>query len=305
MSSGAGTVVNDGLISAADYGVVRAASVTNQVDGTITGTGGGLNLSGGSVVNAGSISGTGADSHGVLLQGGGFLSNASTGVITGSGIGVNASGGAATVENAGSIGGTLDAVAFGAGFANRLIVDPGAVFGGNVYGGAGSGSTLELASGGAGTLAGLGSKYTDFSQIIVDAGADWTLTGNNTLPVGITLQAGATLEIAGTLASGATILFAGSGAELVVDGTASMVGAVTGFAQNETIDLRGVDPASVSYAAGALDYTPAGGGSAAFPLTLGITGAVQAVSCASAPAPGWPRRPARCRWNAWRWATRC
>jgi hypothetical protein len=271
-----GTVVNGGLISGASYGVVTASYVTNQSTGTIIGGKDGLELSAGSVANAGSIGATGPTSSGILLESGGSVSN--TGVITGTNFGVNISGAVGTVENAGFIGGTLDAVSFGAGFANRLIVDPGAVFDGTVDGGAGASSTLELASSGAGTLGGLGSQYIDFSQVVVDPGATWTLTGDNTLGVGITLDAGATLEIAGTVASGESIVFAGSGAELVIDTTASMAGSVVNFAENETIDLRGVSPSSVSYSGtGQLDYT-APGGPTAFPLTLGVSGTVQAVT---------------------------
>ena len=162
MSAGAGTLVNDGLITATDYGVARATLVTNQSGGTITGGKRGLNLSAGSVVNAGSIGGTGTNSTGILLQSGGSVSNASSGVITGTDFGVNISGGAGTVENAGLISGSIDAVSFGGNYANRLIVGPGAVFVGTVDGGAGSTSTLELASGGAGTLTNLGGEYLEF-----------------------------------------------------------------------------------------------------------------------------------------------
>ena len=110
-------------------------------------------------------------------------------------------------------------------------------------------------------------------------GATWTLSGNNTLGVGITLESGATLEIAGTVASGETIMFAGSGAELVIDSTASMTGSVVNFAEGETIDLRGVAPASVSYPGnGLLDYTAPDESSASFPLTLGVTGTVAATT---------------------------
>ncbi len=279
MSAGAGTLVNDGLITATDYGVARATLVTNQSGGTITGGKRGLNLSAGSVENAGSIGGTGTNSTGILLQSGGSVSNASSGVITGTDFGVNISGGAGTVENAGLISGSIDAVSFGGNYANRLIVGPGAVFVGTVDGGAGSTSTLELASGGAGTLTNLGGEYLNFTQVIVDAGATWTLSGNNTLGVGITLESGATLEIAGTVASGETIMFAGSGAELVIDSTASMTGSVVNFAEGETIDLRGVAPASVSYPGnGLLDYTAPDENSTSFPLTLGVTGTVAATT---------------------------
>ena len=80
-----------------------------------------------------------------------------------------------TVVNAGTIAGTTYAVQFAAGYANRLIVDPGAVFTGQVSGGntigAAQVSTLELASAGsAGTLSGLGTQYVDFAQVTVDAG---------------------------------------------------------------------------------------------------------------------------------------
>ena len=228
-------------------------------------------------MNAGTITGTSAGSTGVLLVSGGAVTNMVHGVIGGAGYGVNISGAAGTVENAGTIAGTSDAVEFGGGLPNLLIVDPGAVFDGTVNGGVGSASTLELASGGAGTLNGLGSEYLNFSQVIVDPGATWTLTGDNTLGVGITLDAGATLDIAGTVASGATIVFAGGGAELAIDGTASMAGSVANFAPGETIELRDVAPGSVSYSGGLLDYT-APGGAASFPLTLGAGGPVQALT---------------------------
>ena len=63
-----------------------------------------------------------------------------------------------TVINSGTISGPVNAVLFGGGSDNRLVVDPGAVFsGGDVDGGnavdATAVSTLELASGAsAGTL---------------------------------------------------------------------------------------------------------------------------------------------------------
>jgi hypothetical protein len=306
LASGAGTVVNDGVVSGGYYGVARAATVVNN--GAIAGGKAGLNLSGGTVVNYGSIGATGTGSSGILLQNGGFVRNGAhvavtstvtrtgtstvagtiasavtdtvtgtvIGTITGVAIGINLSGGVGTVENAGYIGGTLDAISMGAGLANRVIVDPGATFAGTVDGGAGSSSTLELASGGAGTLRDLGSQYVDFSQVIVDPGATWTLTGDNTLAAEITLAAGATLEVAGTVASNETIVFDGAGAELVVDSTASMAGTVTNFTENETIDLRGVDPASVAYPGdGKLHY---GDDDTSFPLSLGVAGTVQAAT---------------------------
>src|ERR1019366_4456633 len=112
--------------------------------------------------NAGTIGG-GAD--GVVLTGGGTVSNA--GSISGTGnAGGYISGGAGTVTNAGTIGGGTDAVQFSGAFADRVILDPGAVFNGLVKGGSG-GNTLELAAGTAGatgTLSGVGTRLTRFGH---------------------------------------------------------------------------------------------------------------------------------------------
>ena len=66
------------------------------------------------------------------------------------------------------------------GFSDRLIVDPGAVFIGNIDGGNLPGSaavsTLEF-SAGAGTLGGLGTSIFHFGSIVFDPGADWTVAG--------------------------------------------------------------------------------------------------------------------------------
>ena len=94
-----------------------------------------------------------------------------------------------TVVNAGTITGSSDAVKFAAGYANRLVIDPNAVFSGKVTGGntigAAQVSTLELASAGSvGTLSGLGTQFVDFAQVTVDAGAQWTLQAPNTIAAG-------------------------------------------------------------------------------------------------------------------------
>ena len=79
---------------------------------------------------------------------------------------------------------------------SRVVVDPGAVFTGTVNGG--GGSTLELAKGShAGSLGGLGSQYSGFSTLTVDAGASWRLTGSNSF------GGGAGVNVAGALNVGA------------------------------------------------------------------------------------------------------
>jgi hypothetical protein len=267
-----GTAINDGVINGGSIGVDHATAVTNQSDGTIIGGNDGVLITSGTVVNAGTVAGA----TGIQVQGGVPVYNQTGGVIAGSNLGINISGAAGTVENAGTITGGTDAISFGAGYTNRLVVDPGAFFSGIVDGG-GSGSTLELAAGGgAGSLSELGVRYIGFPQITIDAGGTWTLTGVNTLTAGVTLSgapltlaSGATLEVAGSIAAGETIMFSGGGADLLIDTAASMAGAVANLTPGETIDLRGVDPSSVSYASGQLDYSAPGGGGASFALSLG------------------------------------
>ena len=290
----AGTIVNAGLIQSGSFGggaLWDGGSVTNQTGGTITG------------------------GIGINLHVGGYVSNASGGTIVGTIVdGVYVAGGPGTVVNAGSIAGAIDAVQFAAGFTNRLVIDPGAVFTRTVDGGNGVGaaavSTLELASAASsGTLTGLGSQYVDFAQTTIDSGASWTLTGSNALVAGttltnsgtltldsasltdggtlvnngaiqldpstltvgtltgtgtVTIGAGGTLDVLGTISSGETIMFAGSGAYLDLRSPNSVSGSVTNFAFGETIDLKGIDPGTVIYSGGELQFNA----SNALPLAL-------------------------------------
>jgi hypothetical protein len=80
----------------------------------------------------------------------------------------------------------------------------------------------------------------------------------------VTIGAGSTLAVAGTIASGETLSLAGSGAYLHLNAPGSVSGSVTNLAQGETIDLTGINPASVSYSQGRLSFS---GGSFALSLT--------------------------------------
>ena len=259
----AATLVNAGQIagnSASGPGIVLGAggSVINQ-GGTIKGQSGiQATNTAATLVNDGLIIAYGTTSPGINLAAGGTVTNQANGTISGiqgsytSGVSILGSG---TVVNAGSIAGTKDAVLFSANYANLLVLDPGAAFSGGVDGGNAIGgsavSTLELATGSAtGTLSGLGSRFINFAQVTVDAGATWALTGGNTLVSGatlggsgvLTIAAGGTLDVAGTVASGPTIALAGTAAELLL--TPGSFSATIGMQPGGTIVLDGITDAT-------------------------------------------------------------
>jgi hypothetical protein len=172
---------------------------------------------------------------GIAIHAGGYISNATSGVITGTQFGAYFTHGSGTILNAGTIGETgtagFNGVGFDAGYTNRLVVDPGAVFLGQVDGGNTIGataiSTLELASGStAGMLAGLGSQFVNFDQTTVDSGANWTLTGAATTANNATLTSSGTLTVANYLANegfikGIVTLASGAGLTNFADSTIS------------------------------------------------------------------------------------
>jgi hypothetical protein len=222
------TLLNAGTIHGGTAGGVMIDSsglVSNASGGMISGYGPGIEENGGAtltLVNAGRVTSTSTASFGVYLRSRGTLVNNAGGSIAGA-IGVKSTAGG-TITNAGTIAstGTGDAVYFAAGFANRLIVRPGAVFTGKIDGantiGAGSTSVLEL-SGSFGSLGGLGGSVVNFGSIAFDVGAAGTLSG---VPVG--------------LADGQVI---------------------SGFTIGDTLDLVGVSETIAGFASGTLTLTGA------------------------------------------------
>ena len=86
-----------------------------------------------------------------------------------------------TVVNAGTISGTGGVAVDLGGGVHRLVIDPGAVFKGNVVA-QGSGNTLELAAGAkVGSIKGLGSSFIGFNTVALDPSANWTVSGSNSL----------------------------------------------------------------------------------------------------------------------------
>jgi Hint domain len=231
-----GVVTNlSGGVIAGDQGIDPAASVTVQNAGTITGTESGVTLDGGglvtnevggvisgghygvyatnqpaTVVNAGTIAGAGGSSDGIKLAAGGLVTNQAGGVIAGGSQGIYASGGVDTVVNAGTISGTDDAVSFGSNASGELIIEPGAVFNGTVNGGTYQNNVVLAPGGSAGTIAGIGTKYIGFDQVLVDSGASWVVAGVNTIGVNTQFINTGTLTNTGTLAGTGVIDFGGT-----------------------------------------------------------------------------------------------
>jgi aspartate 1-decarboxylase len=266
IQGGAGTVVNDGNITGAGSGVLYAGVVL---------------AAGGAVTNATSASITGG-TFGVYIYGGGTLTNA--GMVVGN---------TGTAVAFGGTGSNLLLLDPGYGLSGLAIGGTSA-----------SNTLELASAASAGTLSGLGTEFVDFVQTTIDADASWVFNGANTIEAGttltelsgatvtvsgtlvnegsiaidpstltaggltgtgvVTIDAGSMFEVQGTVASGETVMFDGSGAYLHLDTPASVAGSVTNFDVGETIDLNGVNPASVSYSDGLLSFS---GGNFALSLT--------------------------------------
>jgi hypothetical protein len=262
------------------------------------GTGGtGVSLNGGTLTNTGGITGgpgggassgggpiaylyAGAGGTGVYLNGGTLITSGT--IAGGSGGGI--SGPSEPGSHTGPAG---DAVQFGT-VAATLVVDPGAVFNGQVVANASAADVLQLAGTAAGTLSGLGTQFTNFNTIDVNAGAKWTLSGANslasasTVTIGnggnLTIGIGGSLDVSGTVggagalaldassvidatgALGTTHLSFLSGGDetLMLGKPASFTGTIAGFGvtnTNDAIDLSAIAATKISYT----DLSPSSG----------------------------------------------
>jgi hypothetical protein len=210
--TGGWTVSENGTISGGDDGFSNTGMVaggwTLAENGTLSGGTDGVfdSNGGGSVTNQGGI--TGQTGAGIRLTNGGAVNNLAGADILGNTYGVYLANGG-TVTNAGTIGATKGlAVDFSGTGINRLVLDPGATFLGNVIADLASDSTLEMASvgGSTGTLSGLGDSLAGFGSITVDSGAVWTLAGASTLAAGQSLADDGNLTAAGVFTNDGLII---------------------------------------------------------------------------------------------------
>jgi len=188
------TIVNDGTISGAVNDAIRLVNYSGAgvslIDngGTILGQGNNgiyISQSYAAVQNRGTIDSVYTDGiktrgQSITVQNSGSIHGGTDGVDLG---GVNA-----TLENSGTISGTVYAAYLNGTGNNRLILDPGAAFSGQVLARSGAANTIELAGTSAGTLAGLGSTYVGFQTVTIDGGAKWDVAGTLAGFNGTTIQ---------------------------------------------------------------------------------------------------------------------
>jgi collagen type I alpha len=183
-----GALVNGGMLTGGSGEVGGTAGVgliettgTASNTGTIMGGGGvynvrgggGVSLTGGGLINTGLIEG-GAGAGAFYSTNGGTGLYLSGATATTSGRIIGGAEGAGQLNEFGAQGA---AVQFGSAAAT-LIVDPGAVFTGQVIGNNAVTDTLTLAQGlGPGTLE-MGGSFTSIADIQFDPGAVWTLRGS-------------------------------------------------------------------------------------------------------------------------------
>jgi collagen type I/II/III/V/XI/XXIV/XXVII alpha len=169
----------------------------------------------------------------------------------------------ATGDGLGTTAGTLSGL--GSSFTNfgRVIIDTGASWDLTGTNTLATGTTLTNK----GTLTLFNAAFADAGTVVNDGAIvldPSTMTVVGLTGAGsVTIEAGGMLEVQGTITRGETLAFGGSGAYLHLDGPGSIAGSVTDFGFGETIDLKGVDPISVSYAGGRLKFS---GGSFALSL---------------------------------------
>ena len=261
---GAGSAVNRGEI-------IGGAGAQGDNLGFFGGRGGYV-FDGASLTNTGLIIGGIGSSGAFLGDGGAGLQVGAGGIVTNTGTIIGGPGNAnsspgtgvvlddGTLINAGTISSGTDgtsvtgyALVLGGypsgNTADLLIIDPGASFIGEVFANPAADAALQLAGKGIGTFTGLGSQFTGFASVTVEAGSHWVLSGMNLAAEGgskntaividgiaedsgdleapaITIGSSGVLELDGVALSSALV---NSGTVLAIAGaTATLSGAISG-----------------------------------------------------------------------------
>jgi hypothetical protein len=135
-----------------------------------------------------------------------YISGAATAIRAGGTV-------ASTVINQGRISGGATAVQFAPVAGNLLRLIPGEGIVGTVFGGGAGQDKLELAAGiHGGNVAGIGTRFTGFSSLVVDNGATWLMTSTNTISASyLTLSGSGELKVTGMLTAPGNFSIAGGG----------------------------------------------------------------------------------------------
>jgi hypothetical protein len=260
-AGGEGGIAGSGNYAAGGDGLLlgfsgSTADNTGLIAGGAAGQGGTSNGGNGaevdyecSLTNAGTISG-GAGSSG----GAGVGGNGGAGVYIDNGEATTSGtilGGAAGIGNDGA-GSQGDAVQFGSQFGSTLVVDPGAVFGGDIVAVSSVDDTLELAGKTLGTLTGFGTTITGLTTIAEDADANWKLTGSMTGTGTIDIGADARLTLGGAVSIASIAFAAGGDASLHLNDPTKLTSVFSGFGSGDSIFLASIQAASLSYSGGVL-----------------------------------------------------
>ncbi len=242
------SITNDGRIITSDDGINAGFGgvVTNGVDGTISGYTGIYIANVATVINAGTIAGSGPADRAVYF-GAGYTHRA---------------------------------------IVDPGAVFNGRVEGGNSVGSTATSTLEFASAASIGTLTALGSRYIDFAQVTIDSNAAWAVTCTNQLESGVTftnsgsltlkntttfaeygvlvnngaiklgqstltaasllgngaltIGAAGTVHAQGTVAAGEAIALGGAGAILRIDSPLLFAGTIDGFATKRTIELTTV-----------------------------------------------------------------
>jgi Hint domain len=252
----------------------RSGTITNQVAGyikpQISGFHYGLVITGsGSVTNFGRITGGGANVNGIILDNGGFVSNASTGTITG---GIFVKGAAARVVNTGIVlGNTYGGNSYyGAvyltkggsvtnltgGVITSVSTLAGQNYGVKIVGGAGTVTNAGTISGSGGGLA-ISLVPTAGNMVIDTAGAVFNGKVNGGMANSILeLASGASTGTVSGLGTNfynfGSVIFDSGSHWLVTANTVVSGMTFNGLSSNDTIDITGFTATSSSTLAGGL-----------------------------------------------------